>query len=121
MSAVMTASRLRPEDEHEPEPEQPLSYAEEVGRRIVQARRELGLTQVQLAQKIGVSQRSAQAYENGETVPYRQMKKLARALKRRPEWILEGDEGLESARLTRIEGQLDELTSLLRALTKKMN
>ena len=71
MSAVMT----REDEIHEAD-----TYALEVGRRIVRARKELGLTQVELARKIGVSQRSAQAYENGEVIPYRKMKLLSKAL-----------------------------------------
>lgn len=121
MSVIMSeAPRLRLEDD----PEEGLSfedaYAKEVGRRIVTARRELGLTQVQLAQKVGVSQRSAQAWETGEVIPYRWMKKIARVLKRDAEWILHGDAAAEETRLARIEGQLDELSRLLRAMSKKI-
>ena len=122
MSAVMTAPRLRPEDDEFPEVGEQLedSYAREVGRRITQARRELGLRQVDLARKMKVSQRSAQAWETGEVIPYRRMKALARVLRKEPEWILHGDEVVEETRLAHIEGQLDELTRLLRAMTKKL-
>ena len=127
MSAVMTASRLRPEDESD-EFSLEESYAKEVGRRITQARRELGITQVEFAKKVGASQRSAQAWETGEVIPYRWMKKVSRVLRREPEWILHGDEAIEETRLglieqrsARIEGQLDELARLLRALSKKLS
>ena len=97
------------------------AYALEVGRRIVQARKEANLTQVQMAQKIGVSQRSAQAYENGEVIPYKQMKKLTRVLKRDAEWILHGEDGDDSAeRLERLESKVDELSRLLRAVSRKI-
>jgi transcriptional regulator with XRE-family HTH domain len=96
-------------------------YALEVGRRIVQARKELSLTQVELARKIGVSQRSAQAYENGEVIPYRHLKQLSRALKRTPEWILHGDQDGEASpeALRRLEGKVDQLTELIRSLTRQ--
>lgn len=93
-------------------------YALEVGRRIVQARKERGLTQVQLAAKIGVSQRSMQAYENGETIPYNQLKKLSKALGRDQEWILHGE--VEGDRLGRLENKVDELTRLLRSVNRKI-
>lgn len=122
MSAIMTAPRrseelrLRPEDSEEATLD---GYALEVGRRIVQARKELNLTQVELARKIGVSQRSAQAYENGEVIPYRQMKALTRALKKTPEWVLHG-EPEDGDRLARLEDKVDELTKLLRAVSRKL-
>ena len=116
MSAVMTTSRLRPEDEFDASAELE-SYSKEVGRRITQARRELGITQVEFAKKVGASQRSAQAWETGEVVPYRWMKKISRVLKREPEWILHGDD--EVSQLARIELKLDEIIGLLLARAKK--
>lgn len=136
MSLVISAPRLRSEEEQvgsnqhvgsDREPttsmanplSDPPTYAEEVGRRIVQARKERGMTQVELAQKVGVSQRSAQAWENGETIPYRKMKLIARVVKKSPEWILHGDEVTED-KLSAIERQLDEVTALLRSLTRRI-
>src|SRR4029077_7006859 len=51
--------------------------AEDIGARIRQARGAAGLTQVELAELIGVSTRSEQGYELGEVIPYRHMRKLA--------------------------------------------
>lgn len=115
MSMVMSAPRLRPEEE----PPNTPSYAEEVGRRIVQARKELSMTQVELAKKIGVSQRSAQAYENGETIPYRKMKAIGRAVKKSPEWLLHGEDVTED-KLSSLQSQLDEITALLRTMSRKI-
>jgi transcriptional regulator with XRE-family HTH domain len=107
---------MRPEDSpsshSDPDPQD--EYALEVGRRIVQARKEKRMTQVELARKVGVSQRSMQAYENGEVIPYRQMPKLVRALKRPAEWILHGDDGDGvSEKLAGLERKIDHLTELL--------
>jgi DNA-binding XRE family transcriptional regulator len=96
-------------------------YALEVGWRIRQARKEVGLTQVQLAQKVGVSQRAAQAWETGEVIPYRWTKQIGKAVKRDPEWILHGEEADEDVRLERLETKVDELTRLLRAVNRKLN
>ena len=51
-----------------------------VGRRIARARKEAGLTQKQLADRIGVARRSVQGYESGSVAPYRQLQHLAEAL-----------------------------------------
>jgi len=116
VSVVMSPRRPAADEESQPLDD----YALEVGRRIVQARKELNMTQVELAHKIGVSQRSAQAYENGEVIPYRQMKSLSKALKRPQEWILHGDpqDGeVSSEDLRRLEGKVDQLAELIRSLT----
>jgi transcriptional regulator with XRE-family HTH domain len=117
--------RLRPEDRELGDPRD--EYALEVGRRIVQARKEKNMTQVELARKIGVSQRSAQAYENGEVIPYRQLKKLSRALGRPQEWILHGEDGdgagtgAVSEGLASLERKVDDLTRLLNGLVDKID
>ena len=121
MSAVMSeAPRLRVEDSS-PQDE----YAAAVGRRIRVARKELGMTQVEFAQKVGVSQRAAQSWETGEVIPYRWTKKIARIIKREPDWILHGDERLDgrpkTEALERLETKVDELTQLLRSLSKKIS
>lgn len=43
--------------------------AREIGARIAERRRFLGMTQRELAEPVGVSERSIQAYEQGETIP----------------------------------------------------
>ncbi len=62
-----------------------------VGQRIVQARLEQGgMQQKELAQELGVSARSVQAYERGEVVPWRFMEDLSRILKKPIPWFLHG-------------------------------
>lgn len=88
----------------------------EIGERIVQARREAGgMRQEELADLIGVSVRSMQAYESGEVVPYRYLKELERVLGRPMAWILHGDQAIEGSdrTLARIEQKLDRLLELL--------
>lgn len=93
-------------------------YALEVSERIVLARKEAGLTQVELAELIDVSQRSMQGYENAEVIPYRKMRDIARVLNKPVEWLLHGDEAVVPAeqRLEAIERQLQEV---LKRLPKK--
>jgi PAS domain S-box-containing protein len=62
-----------------------------VGGRIAQARRRAGLTQKELAARVGVTQRSIQGYEAGAVVPYRHLDHLAEILGREAMWILTGD------------------------------
>ena len=97
-------------------------YAREVGERIVIARKEQALTQVELAELAGVSQRSMQAYENGEVVPYRKMREIARILEKPVEYLLYG-EGLFTApdeRLESIERSLEKLSRSIDALARKI-
>ena len=63
---------------------------QEIGRRIAQARRDRGLTQKQLAELTGVKERSVQAWEQGETNPYRRMRALERVLELPGSWLLRG-------------------------------
>lgn len=90
-------------------------YAREVAARIVQARKELSLTQKELAELAGVSDRSMQGYENAEVVPYRRMRDLARVLNRPVEWLLHGDEAVTPSekRLEALESKLDEILKRL--------
>ena len=69
--------------------------AHAIGQRIAQARHEAGIaSQQELADLLGLSLRSVQAYEAGEVTPYRYMKQLESILRRPVAWILHGDEGL---------------------------
>ena len=72
------------------------TYAREVGQRIIQARKELSMSQVELAELVHVSERSMQAYEAGEVIPYRKLKDLAGVLNRPMPWILHGEAAEES-------------------------
>jgi transcriptional regulator with XRE-family HTH domain len=66
--------------------------AKAIGSRIAQARKEAGLTQEQLAELAPFSLRSLQDYEQGTTVPYRQMRDISKLLGKPVEWFLHGDE-----------------------------
>ena len=67
--------------------------AKEIGRRIIQARQEAGgMTQRELGELIGVSERSIAAYEAGDVTPYRFLRKLEEVLGRSAAWILHGDD-----------------------------
>lgn len=94
-------------------------YAAEIGGRIVMARKEQNLTQVELAELIGVSQRSMQAYENGEVIPYRKMRDIARVLEKPLEYFLHGQIALASEeRLEAIESSLEKMATALDRLSK---
>ena len=106
----------------DPQPARSVEYARQVGERIVVARKEQLLTQVELAELVGVSQRSMQAYENGEVVPYRKMRDIARVLEKPVEYLLYG-EGLFTApdeRLEAIETSLAKLTKAIESLNRKL-
>lgn len=62
----------------------------ELGRRVRQARKAEGLTQVQLAKKAGVAQSTISELEKGENVGSVHLVAIARALRRRPQWIETG-------------------------------
>ena len=90
-----------------------MGHAVEVGRRIAQARKEVngrGMTQRELADLLGVSERSVAAYETGEVIPYRFMKDLERVLDRPVAWFLHGAEVVDR------DEQLVEVLTQLRAL-----
>ena len=61
---------------------------EELGGRIASARIEAGLTQQELADRIGVTRRSLQGYEAGRVAPYRHLERLAEVLERPRAWFL---------------------------------
>ena len=69
--------------------------AREIGARITQARQEAGgMKQRELAELLGVSERSIQAYEQGETTPYRFGNDLERVFGRPPSWFWDGQDGI---------------------------
>lgn len=94
--------------------------AVEIGQRIAQARREMGImTQEELAQLIGVSPRSMQAYELGEVIPYKQMKDLETVLERPIGWILHGEDAVQ-ARDQQIEMLLEVAAKERQDLMKEL-
>lgn len=61
------------------------------GKRIVAARRDLGMKQVELAELIHVSERTMQAYESDDVTPYRKVRELSEVLNVSMAWILHGE------------------------------
>lgn len=90
--------------------------AKEIGDRIAEARKELGLTQEQVTDLATFSKRSLQDYETGVTIPYRQMPELARLLKRDVAWLLHG----EQAPAPMPNGLLGEIATNVSDLTDSM-
>lgn len=90
--------------------------AVEIGERIALARKEAdGMTQRELADLLGVTERSVAAYEAGDVIPYRFMRQLESLLNRPASWILYGEgNGIEDGELQR---QLNVLTQKVDALT----
>lgn len=95
-------------------------YSAEVGERIVSARKEMGLTQEELAELAGVSQRSMQAYETGEVIPYRKMREIANVLNVTPSWILHGEDESSDSEIEALNRKIDDLTKLVRSLSRKI-
>lgn len=62
----------------------------ELGDRVRQARKAEKLTQVQLARKAGVGQSTISELENGENDGSTHLVAIARALRRRPQWLETG-------------------------------
>ncbi len=91
----------------------------EIGRRIVTTRKDLGLTQEELAELAGDSQRSMQAYETGEVIPYRKMREIAATLQVSPSWILHGEEDEDGT--AELKRQIENLTKLVRSISRKLD
>ena len=91
-----------------------------IGERIKNAREAAGLTQHELAEKIGVKTRQIQYYEADESNPYRKLSKIADATGKSIEWLRE-----EEMPLARDEevvlGAVRELHQELRLLRKQTN
>ena len=81
----------------------------EIGARIATARREVGLTQRELAERLGVTPRSIQNYESGAIVPYRHLRRIEVMAHKRIGWILGGD------------GADDDMTKTLRRLEEALD
>lgn len=91
--------------------------AKEIGKRIAQARLEAGLTQEQLAEMAPFSYRSLQDYEQGVTIPYRQLREIGKLLDRPVEWFLHGEDEEQPAVLE----LLAELDRKLDAIDRKLD
>jgi transcriptional regulator with XRE-family HTH domain len=71
-----------------------------VGQRIARARKEAGLTQKELADRIGVARRSVQGYESGEIAPYRHLNRVAAAVGRSRHWLVADDPAPQPSGIT---------------------
>lgn len=92
--------------------------ASEIGARIAQARRQAGFTQEELAELGSFSKRSLQDYENGTTIPYKQMRELGELLGASVEWLLYGD---GDGGVVEVLARLEELMLAMRAdLTSRL-
>jgi transcriptional regulator with XRE-family HTH domain len=79
----------------------------EFGKRIARARRELGLTQRELADRIGVMLGVLEAYETGRADPSPHLDRIAEATGKDALWFLRGEDPEEVvARLQRHAGEL---------------
>jgi transcriptional regulator with XRE-family HTH domain len=90
--------------------------AKDIGSRIALARKEAdGMTQRELADLLGVTERSVAAYEAGEVIPYRFMRQLEQLLNRPANWILYGEMPSDDDDIRRsleaLHTKLDELLS----------
>lgn len=71
--------------------------------RVLTRRKELGLTQEQLANKVGISQQAITQLEKGEILRPRNIQKLADALECSPAWLQFGIEEIDQLDQTAIE------------------
>ena len=91
--------------------------AKEIGRRITQARQEAGgMTQRELGELIGVSERNIAAYETGEVTPYRFLRKLEEVLGRSAAWILHGEDApvAKDKQIVESLGRIEDQLTLIR-------
>lgn len=93
----------------------------QIGSRIAEARHEAGgMAQRELGDLCGVTERSVQAWEAGEVIPYRYLRELESALGRPAAWFLHGPEavvGHDEAQREILE-RLDRIEKALSRLAK---
>lgn len=83
----------------------------QIGERLTDARHQAGMTQEELGDLVGVSTRSIAAYEAGDIVPWRHMKKLAEYLGQPVAYLIHG-EAADTAYDMQLERILEELKML---------
>jgi transcriptional regulator with XRE-family HTH domain len=98
--------------------------ASAIGERIARARKESGLTQEELASRVGVTARSIQGYEAGKVVPYRHLSRLAEITDRELAWFLESDDEAAlaqvAARLVSLVEELAEEARRIREVAERL-
>lgn len=98
----------------------------EIGLRIAEARHEAGgMGQRELGELVGVTERSIQAWEAGEVIPYRYLRDLESATGKPAAWFLHGPDavvGLDQAsreilqRLDRLQKSVDAVAKAVQIL-----
>ncbi|MFQ6285594.1 helix-turn-helix transcriptional regulator [Yersinia enterocolitica] len=69
-----------------------MKFDDKFPRRVANARAQLGITQAELAEKVGVVQRQIAAYENGESKPRMgALLRLSKALNKTITWLTQGE------------------------------
>jgi transcriptional regulator with XRE-family HTH domain len=95
-----------------------------IGERIARARKESGLTQEELASRVGVTARSIQGYEAGKVVPYRHLSRLAEITDRELGWFLESDDPVAlaqvAARLITVVEEVAEEARRIREVAERL-
>lgn len=93
---------------------------EELSRRIKKARREAHISQAELGQVVGVSDKAISSYEKGRSIPpFAKLKKIAQATEHTLAYFGDGEE-IEvtiTSKLSKIEKQLEEIRKLLKKNT----
>jgi transcriptional regulator with XRE-family HTH domain len=92
-----------------------------VGQRLIAARKEMGMKQVEVAELIHVSERTMHAYESDEVVPFRKLRELSDVLGRPMFWILHGDKAEQTSGadlVPLLEKALVELKAISKALAE---
>lgn len=93
------------------------AHKEQIGQRVGEKRRLRGYTQEEFAELMGVSVRSVQQWEAGETTPLRRLDKMASLLETTVEWILGGDRpAVEVETIEQLRADIREVYELVRRL-----
>jgi transcriptional regulator with XRE-family HTH domain len=98
-----------------------IEYRKQVGQRLIEARREQGISQKELSELVHVSERSMQAYEAGEVLPVRKLRDLSTVLGKPIAWILHGEraETTPGELVPLMREMVDKLDQILQAVTRQ--
>jgi transcriptional regulator with XRE-family HTH domain len=95
------------------------SLTSAIGRKIRLAREEMGITQADLAYRVGISTQSISAFEGGRIHPDRKYLTKIAQFTHRPLYFFTGQKVQEILdRLQRVQAELTELTHLLEQVTE---
>ena len=92
----------------------------QIGALVRDARRHHGLTQEQLAERVGVTQRSIQGYEAGAVVPYKHFKRLEEVTGRTLAWFLGREEDAGASNLADVGERLVALVEQVAAEAERL-